>query len=1157
MKRSHVGRRGTPPVDDVSMVMAAPRGDGLDGRAATCMEARNSNPSCMRKCNRVSQWVFRMLVLLAIPFNGSMILNHKFRKPLLLVGMAILAISFLPLSAHGSIYTSIIDDVKYLVFDLSGRYDEGFATIAGYVGNESNVYLSSFPDTIDFYGATLIGHDEPIKGRADVRAFEAGAFKGNENIIGIALPSFANTIIWNLFQDCKNFYKIDGSEKVGLIYEEAFSGCVKLRNIDLTNTHLIGQRAFQGCTSLEHISLPNAVHISDRYSCSYRYQQCFMNCSSLRNVEMPKMNRIYKQMFQGCSSLTEIDAPLVTIIDESAFYNCTKLDKINFRNIHSIGSHAFNGCSSLKNIDLTNVETIGTYAFSGCHSLVSVDLSKAVKIEGGVFNDCISLESIKLHNVEKIDRYAFANCKSLRSIVLTASTPPEVSSNSFSSYNANLIVPESSIDAYKSHPIWGKFYITSGIDMKLYNGSGLRYGQWQEVKGVTADGVSQIALLLPEGESGNNLHIQLSCKAITSKESELGTVSDLQQFSDGLCGYIFTAPVTFAVDCGGDSYTITATVIDNESDEPISSCDIKILRPGVILLHGLNSSSNAWKLFKNRLFVSGLYADYSIENVDYSSTNKESFEYNIQSAKVVQKAVNALSMRLLKNGIVSTKYDFIGHSMGGILTRLYAQDVDNSRIHKIVTVNTPHFGSNLASLAELSILTLLPSWVSIPITYNTEAVRDLMPISPAMRNLSDGASRTMNIPIHALGSFVSSNQTIKESNYYWVNSIIGEVKVCEAISEDDPSLSQNFIAGLLGSDKNDFVVTLESQLGGLSGVKATVLEDSVKAIHTNVTEWTEVNNELITLLKEPASSEKFSTSGFSRLPVSHSDPDLTELKQKKETSIGVNGSDGSIKIASAEVKSDSLQYISLQLSLSENISRNVVFSCIDDERMLVGCDTTEYRLVIPEDVSGQLKIYAIARTSDAKLLVDSCFVDVEGPSRLAYIRFNDRSDLLLMQGQTVSVNTESVWSDGITRSLVSNLYTDNNEVLEIIPDGIIGRSPGECKLFATYGECVDSINVKVINAPVVTSVNMISEYAKLIMVKANRGNISITACEDLPKGLELELYAIDGTIVRRERNTKSISAGETVNFTIPESDRRAYLLRVGMHDRTEVYKIFF
>ncbi len=29
MKRSHVGRRGTPPVDDVSMVMAAPRGDGV------------------------------------------------------------------------------------------------------------------------------------------------------------------------------------------------------------------------------------------------------------------------------------------------------------------------------------------------------------------------------------------------------------------------------------------------------------------------------------------------------------------------------------------------------------------------------------------------------------------------------------------------------------------------------------------------------------------------------------------------------------------------------------------------------------------------------------------------------------------------------------------------------------------------------------------------------------------------------------------------------------------------------------------------------------------------------------------------------------------------------------------------------------------------
>lgn len=72
MKRSHVQRVGAPPIGGVSMAMANPTGFGLDGRAATCMEVRNSNPSGVRGSNRVSQWTFRMVALLAVLFNGSM-----------------------------------------------------------------------------------------------------------------------------------------------------------------------------------------------------------------------------------------------------------------------------------------------------------------------------------------------------------------------------------------------------------------------------------------------------------------------------------------------------------------------------------------------------------------------------------------------------------------------------------------------------------------------------------------------------------------------------------------------------------------------------------------------------------------------------------------------------------------------------------------------------------------------------------------------------------------------------------------------------------------------------------------------------------------------------------------------------------------------------
>lgn len=333
-----------------------------------------------------------------------------------------------------------------------------------------------------------------------------------------------------------------------------------------------------------------------------------------------------------------------------------------------------------------------------------------------------------------------------------------------------------------------------------------------------------------------------------------------------------------------------------------------------------------------------------------------------------------------------------------------------------------------------------------------------------------------------------------------------------------------------------------------------MLSDQVNAAHTSVTEWADANSELISLLKEPVTSDKFSIRGFGKLPVSRT-LNAVSTSDAKEPVAGLNGTDGNIRITSAEVSRDSLQYVTLHLDLSDNITRNAAFTFLDEERMIVGCDTTDYRFVIPEDVSGELKLYAVARTSDAKILTDSCTVEVAGDSRLAYIRFNDRSDILLMQGQTMSVNTESVWTDGEKRTVTTELSTDNNEVLEIVTDGIYGLAPGECELYATYGEHADSIHVKVISRQF-SSIDKPADYTHLT-VRAMRGNIAITSGEDLPQGIEMELYTIDGTLVCRERKSAAITAGETVNFAIPESHRRAYVLRLVTHDRTEAYKLAF
>jgi len=58
-----------------------------------------------------------------------------------------------------------------------------------------------------------------------------------------------------------------------------------------------------------------------------------------------------------------------------------------------------------------------------------------------------------------------------------------------------------------------------------------------------------------------------------------------------------------------------------------------------------------------------------------------------------------------QNRLSAGKVDVVGHSMGGILSRLYIQEgvgaiTYKKNIHKLVTINTPHSGSPLANIVE-------------------------------------------------------------------------------------------------------------------------------------------------------------------------------------------------------------------------------------------------------------------------------------------------------------------------------------------------------------------------------------------------------------------------------------------------------------------------
>lgn len=76
-----------------------------------------------------------------------------------------------------------------------------------------------------------------------------------------------------------------------------------------------------------------------------------------------------------------------------------------------------------------------------------------------LFRQCTSLNTVIIPStVTSIGSYVFESCTSLKSIKVLATTPPSIT-YTFIDYTNNCIiyVPSGSVEAYKSHSIWGAY----------------------------------------------------------------------------------------------------------------------------------------------------------------------------------------------------------------------------------------------------------------------------------------------------------------------------------------------------------------------------------------------------------------------------------------------------------------------------------------------------------------------------------------------------------------------------------------------------------------------------------------------------------------------------------------------------------------------------
>jgi triacylglycerol esterase/lipase EstA (alpha/beta hydrolase family)/uncharacterized protein (DUF427 family) len=292
-------------------------------------------------------------------------------------------------------------------------------------------------------------------------------------------------------------------------------------------------------------------------------------------------------------------------------------------------------------------------------------------------------------------------------------------------------------------------------------------------KGVAADGVSRIYLKIKNGDpllpAIKNVEVSLDNYSVadSSQRGKLvaTTAANLDHYSDeantgrdkliytdhetkpGEFWFWYVAPTDFSNDAAGsfanspirsDNIKVKVTYINNATDERIFK-DLRVVRPPLLLVHGLASGPDTWNSFYHDNTVLFTKSTRFKHVWPLTLSGRASFFENaitllggdigVGAGNAKLNTIQGNIEKIRDKGFACNQVDYVCHSMGGDIIR-YAIDRLKNKFytgegstykyknygagftHKIITINTPHNSSTLAD-AIYDYIPLLPKNLSI------------------------------------------------------------------------------------------------------------------------------------------------------------------------------------------------------------------------------------------------------------------------------------------------------------------------------------------------------------------------------------------------------------------------------------------------------------
>jgi len=347
-------------------------------------------------------------------------------------------------------------------------------------------------------------------------------------------------------------------------------------------------------------------------------------------------------------------------------------------------------------------------------------------------------------------------------------------------------------------------------------------------QGVPSTDVTQDGGLAQTGGSG-------SYTATNSKLSASLTVDTQQEGGSNMAFAVYVPPIDYArliftSDYGSPSRQVTLQVLDSDGNQLVTpNTTITIFRPPVFLVHGVWSNGGTWNQF-----VAGLNGQFNGLQTcvaDYGPSNGGSVSYNTQV--VLPEALKCLTDFKKSQNAAAAQLDFVVHSMGGLISNNMPQFPGDfagvttygaGYIHKLITIDTPYFGSPLAQYLGASNATCKAFMTNAGFVVGG-AITDLTPNSAFLTGLYPLPSLYYK---HAISGQLSALQVDKADLY--VTAILG-LTPCTSVlippGQGPPTFSLTNYFGAATDPTymgaSDMIVSVLSQLGPLQNYSNSIV----------------------------------------------------------------------------------------------------------------------------------------------------------------------------------------------------------------------------------------------------------------------------------------------------------------------------------------------